>query len=203
MNDKDTATPVAGSATSGTEPTETGASGPQPLSRSRLLGLRRLPFLISVTVLAVLTSGWSGSVLWTAVHGERAQIAQARDSVMEATAQALVNFHTLDHRDVDRGLDNWERSATGRFLDDLRKGRARDAQALRDSKTTTVGRTVSTSALDIDLTAGKATAIGVVEIVVTPERGEPVTKRDRVQVELQRTGTDWLLTSLAPVSVGA
>lgn len=175
-----------------------------PASAARSARPRRLvPILVAVIAAASLVSAWSGYGWWTAVHGEQAQIMRARDGAVEATAQALVNFHTLDHRNVHEGLDSWERSATGRFLDDLRKGRARDAQAVRDSKTSTVGRTVSASVLGVDPHAGKATAIGVVEIVVTPEQGTPVTKRDRVQVELARTSTGWKLTSLAPVPVGA
>lgn len=188
---------------SGTEVSEAVAGDPDPLGRSRPRALRRLSAAVSVFVVASLLAGWSGYSWWNAVHGDHARIAEARDSVLEASAQALVNFHTLDHRDVEKGLDSWERSATGRFLDELRQRRERDALALRESKTSTAGKTVSEAILDLDLAAGTARVIGVVEIVVTPPAGAPVTKRDRVQVELQRTGTGWKTSSIAPVSVGA
>lgn len=187
----------------GTGRYEAAAGALESLGRSLPRVLREIPAAVAMLVVVILLAGGAGYSWWNAVHGDHARIVEARDSALEASAQALVNFHTLDHRDVEKGLDSWERSATGRFLDELRGSRERDALAVRESKTSTVGRSISEAILDLDLAAGRARAIGVVEIVVTPPAGAPVTKRDRVQVELQRTSTGWKVSSLAPVSVGA
>jgi Mce-associated membrane protein len=36
----------------------------------------------------------------------------------------IVTFHTLDYRNVDAGLDNWERASTGKLHDEVVSRRA-------------------------------------------------------------------------------
>lgn len=164
---------------------------------------RALVLVASLAVVAALAAGWFGWSWWNTTHGDQAQRVQARDAALEAGTQGLVNFSTLDHQDADKGLDRWARSATGPLLDGLNKARAQDAEAIRQAGTKTTGKVLSQALTELDVPAGRARMIGVVEVVVTPPQGQPVTKRNRLQADLTRTAAGWKLSGLGPVPVDA
>jgi Mce-associated membrane protein len=158
--------------------------------------------LAGLTAVALLVAGWFGVSWWNAAHDEGAALATDRDTAILAGQQAITNFNTLDYRDMDGGLDRWERSATGALLDQIRAGRVQSGQAIRAARTTTTGRVVQAALPSFDDQGGKAQIIAVVETIVTPENAAPVTKRNRFLGELTRADSGWKLSALQTVAIG-
>lgn len=156
--------------------------------------------LISAVVIAAIAAGWFGWSWYDTAFGE-AQYARERDAALVSGSRGLVTFSTLDHRDPEQGLDRWADSATGPLLDGLNSGRAHNAAAIRQAGTTTIGKVLSQALTELDSRAGHARMIGVVEVVVTPPQGQPVTKHNRLQGDLVRTPDGWKLSALGPVAV--
>lgn len=156
--------------------------------------------LTAATVLALVTAGWFGLSWMNTAGGDT--VVRARDAAITAGQQAIANFNTLDYRDAPAGLDRWEQSSTGALLDQMRTGRAQSTKAIQDAKTMTVGKVIQAALSSFDDQAGKAQIIAVVETVVTPAQGQPVTKRNRYLGELARDGETWKLSSLQVVPIG-
>ncbi|WP_051343150.1 hypothetical protein [Pseudonocardia spinosispora] len=132
-----------------------------------------------------------GSLWWSATHGQAAKTAAGRDDALAAARQIAVNLQTLDYSTVDKGLDTWEASATGPLLDELKKNRKQYADQIRQLQVSTTGRLVDAALSDLDITAGKATALAAVDVNVTQmvngAPSLPYTKQVRLQIELVRT----------------
>ena len=108
---------------------------------------------------------------------------------------------TLDHREVDAGLDRWLAVSTGALHDQLGTVDADARQALADAGKVTTGTVVDAALTELDLPAGTASGIATVEISVATGTGEPTVKRDRFSVELERVDGRWLVSALDQVAV--
>jgi Mce-associated membrane protein len=139
--------------------------------------------LVAVVVFGVL---W-----WSAVHGSDATTAQDRDDALAAARQIAVNLQTLDFNTVDKGLATWEASSTGPLLEEFRKNHQQYADQIRKAQTVTSARLVDAALADLDVGAGKATAVTSVDVttdqVVNGVPSLPLTKQVRIQLELIRT----------------
>jgi Mce-associated membrane protein len=135
-----------------------------------------------------------GALWWTTAHGPATQVASARDDALAAARQIAVNLQTLDYRTVDKGLDNWEASATGPLLDEFKKNHKQYADQIRQVQTTTNARLVDAALSDLDVAAGKATAVAAVDVsttqMVNGAPSLPITKQVRIKLELVRTPDD-------------
>lgn len=131
-----------------------------------------------------------GSLWWLADHGADAATAAARDDALVAARQIAVNLQSLDYNTVDEGLDTWQSSATGPLLQEFNKNRAQYADQLRKVQTTSTARVVDIALADFAAAAGKARAIGSVDVKTTQNvNGSPslpVTRQVRIQLELVR-----------------
>jgi len=167
-------------------------------------GRTRLAVLASaisfgVAALAALLFG----VSWAFAAGSgEADYAKARDEALEAGTQAVINFNTLDYRDVQHGLDLWANSSTGPLHEEVVKGREANAARITQAKSVTKAEVLSAGLTELNDRAGKARMIAVVKVTVTPEGQPPAEKRSRYQAELTREGEQWKLSVLGPVSVG-
>ena len=153
-------------------------------------------------VAAVIAAGVFGVSWANAAGGESAAFATTRDDALESGRQAIVNFNTLDFKDVQHGLDLWVDSSTGPLRDEVQRGRQANAARIEQARTVTQGKVLDAALTELDDRAGKATMIAVVEITVTPENQQPLVKRNRYQAELTRDGDRWKLSNLGTVAVG-
>lgn len=164
----------------------------------------RAAMLAAVVLLAVTFVAAAGfGVAWAvdSTSGS-AGLADQRDEVLGAGRVEIANFNTLDHRNVNEGLDRWAQSSTGPLHDEVEKGRQANAQRITSAKASTKATVLDAAVTQFDQQAGKARMIAVVKVDVSPEGQPPTEKRSRYQADLTRAGDGWKLSSLGPVAVG-
>ncbi|MEV3987958.1 hypothetical protein AB0J57_03530 [Streptomyces sp. NPDC049837] len=167
--------------------------------------MRGNPLLTSAAALALLAAGgagWGGWAWYTAAHDESAAYATTRDEVLAAGEQAVQNMNTLDHRDLRRGLDTWQASATGDLLAQLTDSRAQFERQIRQARTVTGAKVLSGAVTELDTRAGRASVMVALRITVTPPKGKPAAKEARMLGELTRTPEGWKLSALGQAPVG-
>jgi Mce-associated membrane protein len=164
----------------------------------------RTPVLLAATLLvACAASAVFYGVSWaSAANDESIALAVERDQVLQAGQTAVINFNTLDHRNVGRGLDLWEASSTGPLHDEVVRGRQSSEARIKEARSSTHAQVLDSAVTALDQRAGKATMIAVVQVTVMPEGQPPAQKRSRYQAELNREGDEWKLSGLGPVPVG-
>ncbi|TQK51711.1 Mce-associated membrane protein [Streptomyces sp. SLBN-118] len=165
---------------------------------------RRTALALTGLTAAVATglAAWTGTSWYAAAHDDSAAFAQTRDEVLAAGEQAVQNLNTLDHRDLEQGLDTWERSATGDLLAELRNGRDAFADQVGKARTVTTAKVLSGAVTELDQRAGRAGVLIAVRITVDPADDEPSSKQSRLLGELTRTGDGWKLSALGQAPAG-
>ncbi|SFS44567.1 hypothetical protein [Saccharopolyspora flava] len=164
---------------------------------------RRRPTLSLVLFVVSLVCALVFGVLWVfALNSSTVAYAETRDEALQQGQEAIINFNTLDHKDVDRGLQRWEDYSTGPLRDEVKQGRKDYATRIQQAKSTTTARVLDAGIAELDENAGKARMIAVVQITVTVEDQPPANKQDRYQAELTREGDVWKLSGLGTVPVG-
>ena len=172
---------------------------------TRMTRSHRRPVWAAALVLALGAggfAGWSGWSWYEAAHDDSAAYAQTRDEVLADGKQAVQNLNTLDHRDLDRGLDIWEDSATGDLREQLTEGRSGFEKQVEEARTVTTAKVLSGAVTELDVRAGKARVMIALRITVDPPKGEPAGKESRMLAELVRTGEGWKLSALGQAPVG-
>ncbi|MBB5154727.1 hypothetical protein [Saccharopolyspora phatthalungensis] len=154
--------------------------------------------LFSVSLVACLFFGVSWAL---AANDSSVGRAEARDAALRDGVSAVINFNTLDYRDVDRGLQRWEDNSTGPLRDEVRQGRKNYATQIAQAKSSTDARILDAGIVELDERAGKAQMIAVVQVTVTIEGQQPANKQDRYQADLTREGETWKLSGLGTVPV--
>ncbi|GAB2961786.1 hypothetical protein LWP59_25595 [Amycolatopsis acidiphila] len=168
---------------------------------SRWSGKRFVVALATLTVLALAAAVWFVGA-WLSHDDAAATAAHTRGDAERAGEQAIAVFGTLDHRNVDAGLDQWERVSTGPLNDEIKKSRQQQSEVIRNGGTSTTARILDAGLTELDVAGGTAQMIAVAEIVVTPEQGQPVTKQNRFQADLRRTDQGWQLSSIQALAIG-
>ena len=161
----------------------------------------RTALLAAAVLLAVAFVAAAGFGVAWAVGGSTG-LADQRDEALGAGRVEIANFNTLDHHNVNEGLDRWAQSSTGPLHDEVEKGRQANAKRITDAKASTKAIVLDSALTQFDPQAGKARMIAVVKVNVAPEGQPPAEKRSRYQADLVRTGDGWKLSSLGPVAVG-
>lgn len=155
--------------------------------------------LFAAAVVAAALAGWSW---YGAAHGGDAAFARTRDTVLAAGEQAVQNLNTLDHDDVDRGLDVWENSTTGDLHTQLVQGRADFAKQVRQAGTVSTAKVLSGAVTELDARTGRAAVMVALRITVTAPGGKPAVKESRLLGELTRTSAGWKLSALGQAPLG-
>ena len=172
-------------------PTEASETG----SRRWLTGVRVAAVLCALAVVATVFYGIS----WAFAASGSSSLATQRDEALRVGRSAVVNFNSLDYRNVEEGLDLWSVSSTGQLHDEVEKGRQENTKRIKESKTRTEGKVLDAAITNLDEQAGKAHMIAVVKVTVTPEGQQPVEKSVRYQGDLNREDGEWKLSALGPV----
>ncbi|MER6912120.1 hypothetical protein ABT354_10645 [Streptomyces sp. NPDC000594] len=158
---------------------------------------------LALALVAAGWAGWSGWRWYTAAHDEPAAYAAERDRALAAGEQAILNLNTLDHRNLTRGLDTWEDSATGELRRQLTDGRAEFERQIQRARTVSSARLLAGAVTELDTRAGRASVMVSLRVTVTAPKSEPVRKESRMLGELTRTGDGWKLSGLGQPPVGA
>ncbi|WP_369204120.1 hypothetical protein [Streptomyces sp. PU-14G] len=151
---------------------------------------------------ALCSAVWAGFSWYGAAHDDTLAYAATRDEVRSAGEQAVQNLNTLDHRKIEAGLDSWEESTTGELRGQLKKGRKGFEKQIREAKTVTSARILSSAVAELDERAGRAGVLVAVRTTVKAPKEKPATKQTRMRGELTRTEDGWKLSALAQVPVG-
>lgn len=169
------------------------------------MSLRKNPLLTMALVAAALAAvfaAWAGTSWYAAANDDAADFAVARDDALAAARQAVTNLNTLDHRELDEGLDRWEASATGELLAQLRKGREGFEEEVRKAETVTTAEVLSAALTELDDRAGRADVLVAVRITVAAPGEKPQAKDSRMLGEVTRTGDGWKLSALGQAPAG-
>ncbi|GGS48180.1 MULTISPECIES: hypothetical protein [Actinokineospora] len=154
---------------------------------------------MAVFAVAVAFAVFGGVRWWTASADVDSDQAAMRDEALRSATAAVETFNTLDHRNVDEGLDRWLSAATGPLADELRATRDASRERIVKAGTATQGKVVDAAVTELDPADGTAAVIASVEVVVTPETGDAVTKRVRFTAQMTKTDRGWLLSGIAQV----
>ncbi|MBN9098297.1 MAG: hypothetical protein J0I49_09355 [Pseudonocardia sp.] len=162
----------------------------------RITPRRALTVLVALAAVAAVVLG----LLWVlALNSSSLALARDRDAALVAAQQAAVALNTLNYKDVDNGLNQWEQVSTGSVLDEFKQNRAEYAKAVGDSKRATVATVPSAAVSELDERAGIARVLVGVDVTVTPEGQQPTLTRQRLQMEMTRTDAGWKVSKLSPV----
>ncbi|WP_290058832.1 hypothetical protein [Amycolatopsis solani] len=159
-------------------------------------------FLVVATVLAAVAAGWSGFTWWQAAHDDGVARAVVREDALGAGRAAVAGLTTLDYRQAAPGYQRWLDVSGGALHDELAADRQGSLDRIAQAKTVTTGKVTDAAVTEVDPGAGTAKLIASVELVVAPEGGDAVTKRNRFQAELTRGPDGWRVTGLGQVPTG-
>ncbi|MFI0899343.1 nuclear transport factor 2 family protein [Streptomyces sp. NPDC020983] len=157
-----------------------------------------LALAVAAAVAAAIT-GWSW---YGAAHDDDASFARTRDTVLAAAEQAVQNLNTLDHSDLDHGLDIWESSTTGDLHTQLTQGRAAFAKQVQQARTTTTAKVLSGAVTELDTRTGRASVMVALRITVQAPEQQPAVKESRMLGQLTRTAAGWKLSALGQAPTG-
>ncbi|MQA10054.1 MAG: hypothetical protein GEU98_16165 [Pseudonocardiaceae bacterium] len=157
---------------------------------------------MAILAFAAVFVGWAGWSWISASNDDSLEYASARDEVLRAGRQHVIELTTLDHDNVDKGIARWLASSTGALRDELASTDAKTKKSLREAKTVANGKVLDAAVTELDLDAGTATMLASVEITVSEQGSEPTSQRNRFTVQLARTDGGWKLSALDQVPVG-
>ncbi|MFE7137299.1 nuclear transport factor 2 family protein [Streptomyces sp. NPDC057644] len=167
---------------------------------------KRNPLLLAalaLTVCAAGAAGWGGWQRYEASHDDAASFAQARDDALAAGEQAVQNMNTLDHKELEQGLDSWEQSTTGDLHSQLIDGRDDFARQIAEAKTVSTAKVLSGAVTELDERASRAGVMVALRVTVAAPEGEPAVKEARLLGTLTRTSGGWKLSALGQAPVGS
>ncbi|GAA4524626.1 hypothetical protein [Amycolatopsis samaneae] len=152
-------------------------------------------------VLATLLAAWFGYAWWHTGHDDGLARAQVREDALAAGRQAVTGLITLDYRQAAQGYQHWLDLSGGALHDELSQDKPGGLDRIAKAKTVTTGRVIDAAVTEVDSGAGTAKMIASVELLVRPDGGDTVTKRNRFQADLNRTPDGWRVTALGQVPV--
>lgn len=135
-----------------------------------------------------------GGLLGRRVLADRRSAAAGDDAVAAAT-QLAVNFTTLDYRTFDRDAQRVVDDATGTFKKEFSAQTADLKKLVTSNKAVSKGKVLKAGLVSHD--ADSARVILVVDADVTnTAAATPVARHYRMQVDLTRSGDQWLTDQL-------
>jgi Mce-associated membrane protein len=164
----------------------------------------RWPVALASALLAaaLVFAGWSGWSWYGASHDESIAYATTRDEALGAGREHIARLTSLDHNDIDGGIQQWLQVSTGSLHEELAGTDEQTKAKLRQAATVSNGRVLDAAISELDVRAGTARMLASVEITVTKLGAEPATKRNRFVAQLARTDAGWKLSAIDQVPLG-
>jgi len=147
--------------------------------------------LAVVALLAVLGAGWSGWSWWQSSHSDDVTYGQARDLVLTTASAQIKTLNTVDYRQADEDLTQWQRVTTGNLLTQLTNQHDSDVNSTKSQKTVSTAKIIDAAVSTLDTRAGAATVLVAVEVTISQADGQPSVRKSRVDAVLSRTVDGW------------
>jgi len=155
---------------------------------------------VAVTlVAAVCAAGFGGSWLAAASSASPAY-SQARDAVLQAAEQDVVNLNTLDYRHARQDLALWLASSTAGLRSGLVQDMSQEVQVTEHDKLVTTASVLDGAVTQLDTGAGTANVMIALTFTVSFSGATPATKYESELGQLRLTSSGWKLSSLCPTS---
>lgn len=154
---------------------------------------------VALLVAATAVAGWFGVAWFRAANDDSLAYSRVRDEVNRVGQAAVVTMNTLDYREVDQGLADWEAATTGGLHDEVVKGKETSRDAIVAAQSVTKATVLSSAVAELDDRAGQASILVALKVNVTVKGEEPTDKFMRLAAKLQRTGSGWKLYEIGQV----
>lgn len=128
--------------------------------------------------------------------------ATARDEAHRFARDAVTILNTLDYRSVDEDLADWTRVTTGSLHDNVVAISAEEREEIVDRGSVATAEVLSSAVRELDDRAGRAVVIAAVRLDVVAGDQPATPKWQRLEGQLVRTGSAWLLESIGQVPFG-
>ncbi|MBP2476121.1 Mce-associated membrane protein [Crossiella equi] len=155
---------------------------------------------VALVVLAAVFAGWYGISWASASSDDGLAFARERDEVVLVGQQHVVNLLHQDYRRYDEIFEQLRAgSITAPLTDALSADREATKKYLNDGKLVTTAKMRESALTELDVRAGKAKMLAIVELTATAGDKPPTVSTGRVAVELTRTPDGWKLSGLDAV----
>ncbi|MEV6875068.1 hypothetical protein [Amycolatopsis sp. NPDC051128] len=151
----------------------------------------KLRALVVAAVLAVLAAAFSGWTWWRAASDDSAARGRERDAVLAAAGPALVTLNTIDYRSAGADVDRWIAATTGQYGTDLSGDRQLQIDRAGTARTVSSASLVQAAVTEIDVDAGSARLLAVLDVRVSTAGSAAVPRMNRLTVDLQRSANGW------------
>lgn len=195
--------PAEERAQEGLPPEEEQATEGRPEGESRmpryvLLGSAAL------AVAAFVVAAVFGVMWWAASADESADVASAREDVVQATGNAVAAFTELDYQNPDAYFSRQKEVAIGDLRKQIERSEKTYRKAIADAKTKVVSTIQDVAVSELNTREGKASALATVSNEVT-QGGKKSTKTLRLEVQMTRVEQNgeqvWKLSNIGEVPV--
>ncbi|MGO1056659.1 hypothetical protein [Crossiella sp. CA198] len=152
-----------------------------------------------LVVLATLFAGWYGVSWAVAGSDDGLDYARERDEVVLVGQQHVVNLLHQDYRKYDEIFEQLKSATTSPLSEALAADKEATKKYLNDRKLVTTAKARESALTELDLRAGKAKMLAIVELTGKSGEEQPQVSTGRVAVELTRTPDGWRLSALDAV----
>lgn len=165
-------------------------------------------------LVGLLAAAGFGISLLLAATSDEGDLSRERDAVQQNAEQAAVALATIDPRDVQAGLDRWERTTTGPLLAELRRGRDAFAKTIAAAKRSTEANVLASAVRDLDVENGTAAVLVAMDVTTNvlekggsdkkggPGSGETVRTPQRLELVMSRAGDVWKASGVRMIGHG-
>ena len=147
-----------------------------------------------VLALLVVAGLVAGGLLGRRVLAERRSDAAGQDAVAAAT-QLAVNFTTLDYRTFDRDAQRVVDDATGTFKKEFSAQTEELKKLVTSNKAVSKGKVIKAGLVSHDTDSARVLLVVDADVTNTAAT-TPVARHYRMQVDLTRSGDQWLTDQL-------
>lgn len=150
-----------------------------------------MKILIAAAVLAVLAAGWTGYSWWRAASDDSLARGRERDAVLAAAGPELVTLNTIDYRNAGADVDRWIAASTGQYGKDLSGDRQVQIERASTARTVSTASLVQAAVTEIDVSAGKARLLAVLDVRVSTGGSAASPRMNRLTVDVARSSDGW------------
>lgn len=151
----------------------------------------KLRALIVAAVVAVLAAAFTGWSWWRAAHDDASARGRERDAILAAAGPELVTLNTIDYRSAGADVDRWMAATTGQYGKDLSGDREVQIDRAMATKTVSTASLVQAAVTEVDVEAGKARLLAVLDVRVSTAGAASAQKLNRLTVDVARTDDGW------------
>ncbi|WP_206792187.1 hypothetical protein [Amycolatopsis sp. MtRt-6] len=154
---------------------------------------RLLVVLAALSILAAAFAGWSW---WRAASDESLARGRDRDAILSAAGPYLVTLNTIDYRTAAADVDRWTAATTGQYAKDLSGDRQLQIDRAVAARTVSTASLVQAAVTEIDVPAGTARLLAVLDVRVSTGGGAVTPKMNRLTVDVSRSPAGWKISGV-------